>query len=152
MYLNSVFFGNSAWGSAAASRIYFHKQTKDLDLAEASMLAGLVRGPTVYNPLLNWKSAKARQLVVLNAMQRLGFFFQAEDGIRYYKVTGVQTCALPISLTTSSPSSMPTRNSHRARTKRQSLKRSFKTASRAACCSSATPMRGRRVRRIRSPI
>jgi penicillin-binding protein 1A len=72
MYLNSVFFGNSAWGSAAASKIYFHKETKDLDLAQASMLAGLVRGPTIYNPLLNWMSAKARQLVVLNAMQRQG--------------------------------------------------------------------------------
>ena len=83
MYLNSVFFGNSAWGSAAASRIYFHKQTKDLDLADASMLAGLVRGPTVYNPLLNWKSAKARQLVVLNAMQRLGMV-TGDDAARAY--------------------------------------------------------------------
>jgi membrane peptidoglycan carboxypeptidase len=72
MYLNSAFFGNSAWGSEAAAKIYFHKDTKDLDLAQASMLAGLVRGPTLYNPLLNWKSAKARQLQVLNAMQRTG--------------------------------------------------------------------------------
>src|SRR4029077_6634734 len=72
MYLNSAFFGNSAWGSEAAARIYFHKETKDLDLAQASMLAGLVRGPTLYNPLLNWKSAKARQLQVLSAMQRTG--------------------------------------------------------------------------------
>ncbi len=53
-YLNSVFFANTAWGSAAASKIYFHKQTKDLDLAEASMLAGIIRGPTLYNPLVNW--------------------------------------------------------------------------------------------------
>ena len=42
-YLNSVFFANTAWGTAAASKIYFHKQTKDLDLAEASMLAGVER-------------------------------------------------------------------------------------------------------------
>src|SRR5438552_4447810 len=65
MYLNDVFFGNSAWGAEAASKIYFHKDTQDLDLAQASILAGLVRGPTMYNPLLNWKSAKARQLQVL---------------------------------------------------------------------------------------
>jgi len=72
MYLNSAFFGNSAWGSEAAAKIYFHKDTKDLDLAQASMLAGLVRGPTIYNPLLNWKAAKARQLQVLGATLRMG--------------------------------------------------------------------------------
>jgi membrane peptidoglycan carboxypeptidase len=70
LYLNSAFFGNSAWGSAAASRIYYHKATKDLDLAQASMLAGLIRGPSVYNPLLDWKSAKNRQRDVLQAMVR----------------------------------------------------------------------------------
>lgn len=69
-YLNSVFFGNTAWGSKAASEIYFHKETKDLDLAQASMLAGIIRGPTLYNPLINWTSAKARQKTVLDAMLR----------------------------------------------------------------------------------
>jgi len=71
-YLNSVFFANTAWGSAAASKIYFHKQTKDLDLAQASMLAGIIRGPTLYNPLVNWTSAKNRQRTVLDAMIRDG--------------------------------------------------------------------------------
>src|SRR5437660_8367390 len=71
-YLNSVFFANTAWGSAAASKIYFHKQTKDLDLAQASMLAGIIRGPTLYNPLVNWTSAKQRQKTVLDAMIRDG--------------------------------------------------------------------------------
>jgi penicillin-binding protein 1A len=70
MYLNSAFFGNSAWGSAAASKIYFHKPTKDLDLAQATILAGLIRGPSVYNPLLDWNSAKSRQHDVLQAMVR----------------------------------------------------------------------------------
>ena len=71
-YLNSVFFANTAWGSAAASKIYFHKQTKDLDLAQASMLAGIIRGPTIYNPLVDWTSAKNRQHTVLDAMIRDG--------------------------------------------------------------------------------
>jgi len=71
-YLNSVFFANTAWGTAAASKIYFHKQTKELDLAQASMLAGVIRGPTIYNPLVNWKSAKDRQKTVLDAMIRDG--------------------------------------------------------------------------------
>jgi membrane peptidoglycan carboxypeptidase len=70
MYMNSAFFGNSAWGSAAAAHIYYHKSTKDLDLAQASMLAGLIRGPSVYNPLLDWKAAKNRQHDVLQAMVR----------------------------------------------------------------------------------
>src|SRR5205807_8191810 len=71
-YLNSVFFANTAWGTAAASKIYFHKQTKELDLAQASMLAGIIRGPTIYNPLVNWQSAKSRQQTVLDAMIRDG--------------------------------------------------------------------------------
>ncbi|HEY2597605.1 MAG TPA: transglycosylase domain-containing protein, partial [Candidatus Dormibacteraeota bacterium] len=70
MYLTSAFFGNSAWGSAAAAQIYYHTTTKNLDLAQASMLAGLIRGPSVYNPLLDWKAAKARQADVLQAMVR----------------------------------------------------------------------------------
>lgn len=72
LYLNSVFFANTAWGTAAASKIYFHKETKDLDLAQASMLAGIIRGPTLYNPLINWTSAKSRQQTVLEAMIRDG--------------------------------------------------------------------------------
>ena len=71
-YLNSVFFANTAWGTSAASRIYFRKDTKDLDLAQASMLAGVIRGPTIYNPLVNWTSAKNRQRTVLDAMIRDG--------------------------------------------------------------------------------
>jgi membrane peptidoglycan carboxypeptidase len=71
-YLNSVFFANTAWGTAAASKIYFHKQTKDLDLAQATMLAGIIRGPTIYNPLVNWTSARQRQSAVLTAMIRDG--------------------------------------------------------------------------------
>src|SRR5579859_6969482 len=72
LYLNSVFFANTAWGVEAASKIYFHKDTRDLDLAQASMLAGIIRGPTLYNPLLNWTSAKQRQQAVLEAMIRDG--------------------------------------------------------------------------------
>jgi len=67
MYLNSVSFGNSAVGTAAASQIYFHKNTGDLDLAQAAMLAGIVRGPTLYSPFGDWQAAKARQHAVLAA-------------------------------------------------------------------------------------
>jgi membrane peptidoglycan carboxypeptidase len=70
MYLNAVPFGNTAVGSEAASRIFFRVPTAKLDLAQASMLAGLVRGPTYYSPFLNWSAAKDRQHQVLDAMVR----------------------------------------------------------------------------------
>ena len=78
MYLNSVSFGNSAVGASAASQIYFHKKTSDLDLAQAAMLAGLVRGPTLYSPFANWQAAKARQHEVLAAMVDDGKITQTE--------------------------------------------------------------------------
>jgi membrane peptidoglycan carboxypeptidase len=83
LYLNSVFFANTAWGTSAASKIYFHKLTKDLDLAQASMLAGVIRGPTLYNPLLNWTSAKNRQQLVLEAMIRDGKITAADAAQAY---------------------------------------------------------------------
>src|SRR5258708_13842509 len=83
LYLNRVFFANTAWGGAAASKIYFHKDTRDLDLAQASMLAGIIRGPTLYNPLLNWTSAKARQQAVLEAMIRDGKITAADAAQAY---------------------------------------------------------------------
>ena len=78
MYLNSVSFGNSAVGTAAASKIYFHRKTADLDLAQAAMLAGLVRGPTLYSPFTDWDAAKSRQLQVLAAMVDAGKITQAQ--------------------------------------------------------------------------
>ena len=77
MYLNCVPFGSSAVGTAAASQIFFHKKTKDLDLAQASMLAGLIRGPSLYSPFANWKTARARQQDVLAAMVDAGKVSQA---------------------------------------------------------------------------
>ncbi len=70
MYLNTVFFGNDAYGSAAAASIYFHTPTTSLDLAQAAMLAGLLRDPSYTNPFVNWELAKARQGQVLDAMAR----------------------------------------------------------------------------------
>jgi membrane peptidoglycan carboxypeptidase len=78
MYLNSVSFGNTAVGTAAASQIYFHETTSRLDLAQASMLAGLIRGPTIYDPFTSWKSARERQHEVLDAMVSVGKITQPQ--------------------------------------------------------------------------
>ncbi len=70
MYLNTVFFGNDAYGSAAAAKIYFHTTAAKLDLAQAAMLAGLLRNPSYSNSFVNASVAKARQGQVLDAMVR----------------------------------------------------------------------------------
>ncbi|TMC03252.1 MAG: hypothetical protein E6J41_28080 [Chloroflexi bacterium] len=69
-YLNSIDYGNHARGSLAASRVYFHKDTKDLDLAQASLLAGIPQSPANNDPFTFWDHAKSRQLEVLKAMVR----------------------------------------------------------------------------------
>jgi membrane peptidoglycan carboxypeptidase len=78
MYLNTVFFGNDAYGAAAAAKIYFHTVPAKLDLAQAAMLAGLLRDPTYTNPFVNTGYAKARQGQVLDAMVRAKLVGQAE--------------------------------------------------------------------------
>jgi len=78
MYLNAVPFGNSAVGSKAGAQIFFHTTTAKLDLAQAAMLAGIVRGPTYYSPFVNWSSAKDRQHQVLDAMVRAGDITQEQ--------------------------------------------------------------------------
>jgi membrane peptidoglycan carboxypeptidase len=70
MYLNAAPYGNDAQGSLAAARNYFGRETRDLDLAEASMLAGIPQSPVYNDPLTDWKGARARQSQVLEAMVR----------------------------------------------------------------------------------
>jgi membrane peptidoglycan carboxypeptidase len=69
-YLNAVDYSNNAKGTLAASRVYFHKDTKALDLAQASILAGIPQSPFWNNPFMHWDQARKRQLAVLDAMVR----------------------------------------------------------------------------------
>jgi membrane peptidoglycan carboxypeptidase len=69
-YLNSVDYSNNTKGALAASRVYFHLDTKDLDLAQASLLAGIPQSPLYNNPFTHWDQARNRQLQVLKAMVR----------------------------------------------------------------------------------
>ncbi len=72
-YLNRVYMGSGAWGVDAASRLYFNKPAKDVNLHEAAILAGLPRAPSRYSPLNNPEAAEARARVVLKAMVDSGF-------------------------------------------------------------------------------
>jgi penicillin-binding protein 2D len=70
MYLNTVYFGDGAYGAEAASKHYFNKSAKDLDIAEAAMIAGLPQSPRYLDPLLkdNMARSNARQHWVLAKM------------------------------------------------------------------------------------
>jgi len=69
MYLNHVPYGGTAYGIEQASKLYFNKSAKDLNLAEASILAGLPQAPTRYSPFgPNPEAAKNRQQQTLNRM------------------------------------------------------------------------------------
>jgi penicillin-binding protein 1A len=73
LYLNQIYLGQRAYGFAAASQIYYGKPLDKLTLAEAAMLAGLPKAPSSYNPIVNPKRAKLRQLYVLRRMHELHF-------------------------------------------------------------------------------
>jgi len=79
MYLNTIFYGNQAFGIEAASQTYFGVPAARLDLAQASFLAGLPQRPTFFNPFLaqGYSEAHARQRDVLNAMVRDGYITPA---------------------------------------------------------------------------
>ena len=69
-YLNTVFFGNGAYGIEMAARVYFDKRASQLDLAEAALLAGIPANPAAYDPVTNRRDARARRTTVLRVMRR----------------------------------------------------------------------------------
>ena len=71
-YLNQVYFGQGAYGIEMAARAYFAKPASELTLAEGALLAGLIRGPSLYNPYRNLELALSRQHTVLERMEQLG--------------------------------------------------------------------------------
>jgi penicillin-binding protein 1A len=72
LYLNNIYLGNGAYGVEAASESYFNKRVEQLNLAEISLIAGLVKAPSRYSPINNLKRAKDRQAYVLTRMADLG--------------------------------------------------------------------------------
>ncbi|SET22882.1 penicillin-binding protein, 1A family [Salinibacillus kushneri] len=67
-YLNTIYFGHGNYGVEAASRYYFDKHAKELTIAEASMLAGIPKGPSYYSPIDHPENAKKRQRTILHLM------------------------------------------------------------------------------------
>ncbi|WP_242347651.1 penicillin-binding protein 1A [Mucispirillum schaedleri] len=79
LYLNQVNFGRGAYGIQAAAINYFGKEdVKDLTIAEAAMIAGIPKGPSIYAPHLNMKRAVARRNHVLKRMLEVKYITQEE--------------------------------------------------------------------------
>jgi len=73
LYLNVVFFGERAYGVAAAAETFYGKPLEQLTVAQAATLAGIVQLPSRYNPIVNPQFAKVRRTYVLRRMKDLGF-------------------------------------------------------------------------------
>ena len=76
-YLNTINYGG-IFGIENASNYYFNKSSKDLTLAEASILAGIPKSPSNYSPTQNPEAAKKRQQLILEAMEKNGYITESE--------------------------------------------------------------------------
>jgi len=81
-YLNTINYGG-IFGIENASKYYFGKSSKDLTLAEASMLAGIPKNPNKYSPLTNQAKAKSRQKIILNSMVENRYITKEEANKAY---------------------------------------------------------------------
>ncbi|WP_221565145.1 transglycosylase domain-containing protein [Alkalihalobacillus sp. TS-13] len=78
MYLNKIYFGESAYGIGTAAKTYFNKDIQDLELHEAALLAGLPKAPSTYSPFDNPEKAEKRRNVVLSQMAKYGFITEKQ--------------------------------------------------------------------------
>ena len=77
LFLNKMFFGQRAYGVAAASQVYFNKSLADINAAEAATLAGVLPAPSRYNPVYSATNAETRRGYVLGRMLDLGYIDEA---------------------------------------------------------------------------
>ena len=76
-YLNTINYGG-VYGIESASKYYFNKSARDLTIAEASLLVGIPKNPSLYNPLSNYEEAKNRQKTVLESMVKNKYITKKE--------------------------------------------------------------------------
>lgn len=80
-YVNAPWLGSNTYGVEQACQLYFGKSVKDLNLAEASLIAGLFQAPSTYNPINNPDAAAKRRSTVLKLMVRHGYITQEQADI-----------------------------------------------------------------------
>jgi len=87
LYLNQIYLGSGAYGVAAASLEYFDKSIKDLNYAEAALLAALPKAPSKYNPYRNNELAKFRRdLVLKNLFENKHISLEAYNKFKFEKI------------------------------------------------------------------
>ena len=82
-YLNTINFGSGCFGIEEASLFYFNKHASELTLSEASIIVGIPKNPTYYNPIYYFNNAKDRQLSVLESMVNNGYISEEEADYAY---------------------------------------------------------------------
>lgn len=78
LYLDRAYMGGGTFGVDGAAHFYFNKSARDVNLAEAAMLAGLFKAPTKYAPHINLPAARARANVVLDNLVEAGFMTEGQ--------------------------------------------------------------------------
>ena len=78
LYLDRAYMGGGAFGVDAAAQYYFNKSARDVNLAEAAMLAGLFKAPSKFSPNVNLPAARARANVVLDNLVDAGFMTEGQ--------------------------------------------------------------------------
>ncbi|MBR5439678.1 MAG: transglycosylase domain-containing protein [Clostridia bacterium] len=89
MYLNTIYFGSGAYGINSASLTYFNKPAKELTLNESAVLAGIIKAPSKYSPLINYDNCFNRKNVVLKCMNECGFISDSN-----YKLATIEQITL----------------------------------------------------------
>jgi len=79
LYINQIYFGAGGYGAESASKIYFGKSVRDLNLAESALIAGLPKAPNYYSPFKSIERAKQRRAVVLSRMRDLNFITKEQE-------------------------------------------------------------------------
>ena len=91
LYLNTIYFGGSAYGIENASKLYFNKSAKNLSISESATLAGIIKSPSNYSPLLNYDNSLKRRNLVLNLMNKQGFISNLQLQKSYNEKINLQT-------------------------------------------------------------
>lgn len=89
-YLNNVYFGNGNYGIAPASRYYFSKDQKDIELHEAAMIIGITNNPSIFDPIRNPESALKKRNRVLGKMLEVGAITTAQHDEAVAKPLSIQ--------------------------------------------------------------
>jgi len=84
-YLNTINYGHGKYGIENASKFYFGKSAKELDLAEATILVGIPKSPSNYSPIVNYEASKKRQLLILNILEKNNIISSIEKENAYNK-------------------------------------------------------------------